>query len=383
MSYFKFHCPHCDQRIEAALKYVHVSVNCPTCKKSIVVPNPSIEDENDISGVKSSLSGLPVIERSLKIIDNLADVLEHNNNVNGSGFIKLSTVGAKDRDELAKSFYIRLADDFRTISKTEKASTASKMIDELTSLLSGIMQNSLWGFTAVIPDFELEPIAGMSHGTASYNIEHMRLFELSAGASIKGKCPLARLETLSSFVNYLRGLNVSSSAYWPLIFLRIGLKYPSSGELYRRAASKEACADSQYLLGLAFAGDFQSKSALDESIQIDYVESAKWFSMAAKQGHKSAQMKMGLAYKQGNGVQRDIATAAEFFHKAADQGLPIAQMLLASSYRCGEGVKKDEEEAAKWYQRAADQGHAEAQYCLGLVYSCGVIIPNNFGGCTS
>jgi hypothetical protein len=41
MSYFKFHCPHCGQRIEAALKYVGSQKECPTCGNSFVVPLPA------------------------------------------------------------------------------------------------------------------------------------------------------------------------------------------------------------------------------------------------------------------------------------------------------------------------------------------------------
>lgn len=49
MSYFKFHCPHCGQRIEAALKYVGAQKECPTCSKFFVVPAPStdISDTED------------------------------------------------------------------------------------------------------------------------------------------------------------------------------------------------------------------------------------------------------------------------------------------------------------------------------------------------
>jgi hypothetical protein len=41
MSYFKFHCPHCGQRIEAALKYVGSQKECPTCGNSFIVPVPA------------------------------------------------------------------------------------------------------------------------------------------------------------------------------------------------------------------------------------------------------------------------------------------------------------------------------------------------------
>jgi hypothetical protein len=325
---------------------------------------------------KSSLTGLPIIARYLEIIDKLAESLENNLDVNQSGHIALSMIGAKNRMELAKSFYIRMAKDFEQIFKTKDAASLPKLVQDLSNLLSGVMQSALWGFGAVLPDFELERIASMKRGTSEYNAENMRLFDLNM-AELKEKKGLSKAETLDSFVDFLWSLNPSYVSYWPLVLLRIGLHYPDAGNLYRYAASVEGCADSQYVLGLAYEGDATMKSTLSEDIALNYEESAKWFLMAAEQGLAGAQLKLGLAYKDGKGVTINATESAKWLRQAADQGLAQAQMYLAIAYLSGYGLPLDAEEALKWLLRAANQGYSSAQLSLGLYYLCYKSIPNH------
>ena len=53
---------------------------------------------------------------------------------------------------------------------------------------------------------------------------------------------------------------------------------------------------------------------------------------------------------------------------AAEQGDAEAQCKLGLRYRDGDGVSKDLEEAVKWFRKAAEQGYAEAQVHLGDCY---------------
>ena len=39
MNYYKFECPHCTQSVEAPEEMIGSMVDCPTCKKSIVIPH--------------------------------------------------------------------------------------------------------------------------------------------------------------------------------------------------------------------------------------------------------------------------------------------------------------------------------------------------------
>ena len=70
-------------------------------------------------------------------------------------------------------------------------------------------------------------------------------------------------------------------------------------------------------------------------------------------------------YANGEGVVEDDAEAARWYRLAADQGHAIAQSNLGVMYANGEGVVEDDAEAARWYRLAADQGLAGGQNNLG------------------
>ena len=63
-------------------------------------------------------------------------------------------------------------------------------------------------------------------------------------------------------------------------------------------------------------------------------------------------------YASGEGVPEDDAEAARWYRLAADQGHADAQNNLGLKYASGEGVVEDDAEAVRWYRLAADQGLA-------------------------
>lgn len=81
---------------------------------------------------------------------------------------------------------------------------------------------------------------------------------------------------------------------------------------------------------------------------------------AAEQGDAKAQYKLGVLYKNGQGVPHDFSEAAKWFNKAAEQGYAKAQYNLAILYYNGRGVPKDVSEAKKWLRKAAEQGDVGA-----------------------
>jgi len=92
----------------------------------------------------------------------------------------------------------------------------------------------------------------------------------------------------------------------------------------------------------------------------DRKESVKWYTMAAEQGHVEAQFRLGICYRQGEGVDRDEKEGVKWLTKSAEQGNADAQFWLGNCYEYGAGVDKDLKEAVKWYTQAAEQGDAEA-----------------------
>jgi TPR repeat protein len=88
----------------------------------------------------------------------------------------------------------------------------------------------------------------------------------------------------------------------------------------------------------------------------------------AEAGDAAAQLALGRAYQNGDGVRQNDDLAAKWYRKAADQGNAAAQNNLGVMYRAGLGVEKDKEEAMKWYHMAARQGDANAMFNIGAAY---------------
>lgn len=79
---------------------------------------------------------------------------------------------------------------------------------------------------------------------------------------------------------------------------------------------------------------------------------------AAEGGDAIAQVDLGSAYLNGDGVARDPAKAAEWWERSASQGNAKAQVLLAAALAKGDGMTKDVAKAMEWAQKAAAQGDA-------------------------
>ena len=82
-----------------------------------------------------------------------------------------------------------------------------------------------------------------------------------------------------------------------------------------------------------------------------------------------AQFRLGVCYKNGEGVAQDDAKAAEWYTKAAEQGHTEAQYELAVCYEYGLGVTEDRAKAVAWFHQAAHQRHSGAQRMLTIMAS--------------
>jgi uncharacterized protein len=79
------------------------------------------------------------------------------------------------------------------------------------------------------------------------------------------------------------------------------------------------------------------------------------------------------AYRQG-----EYATALRIIRPLARKGYAPAQFRLGLIYRNGNGVPQDYGEALKWYRKAADQGNAAAQRNLGVMLAKGLGGPQDY-----
>ena len=114
-----------------------------------------------------------------------------------------------------------------------------------------------------------------------------------------------------------------------------------------------------------------------EGVEVNYAEAAKWFRKATDQGNAEAQFNLGNMYKNGEGVEVNYAEAVKWYRNAADQEDASAQNNLGNMYDNGRGVPKDKVEAVKWYRKAADQGDDRAQNNLGIMYANGEGVPKD------
>lgn len=88
---------------------------------------------------------------------------------------------------------------------------------------------------------------------------------------------------------------------------------------------------------------------------------------------------MGMAYKNGDGVEQDPEMAIAFFKIAAELGHMLAQMAVGSYYY----ALNDCYEAIKWIGMAAELGNAEALFNMGIFYLEGMGCDQDMEKCAS
>jgi TPR repeat protein len=172
-------------------------------------------------------------------------------------------------------------------------------------------------------------------------------------------------------------------------------RYRKSALIKLRLAAIPGDAQAQYNLGRAHDATGRINFSGDSG------EAAKWYRKAADQGHVRAQVRLamrfplggrglfeekptygnaqfarGAMYHNGNGVPSDSKEAAKWFWLAADQGHVQAQYHLA--LLCfGGRVPQDYKQALKWWRLAAYQGDATAQFGLGVMCATGQGVPQD------
>ncbi len=138
-----------------------------------------------------------------------------------------------------------------------------------------------------------------------------------------------------------------------------------------RAAAQAGGAAIPALLTLANAGDLDAAFELGERYTfgeggagIDYLEAARWYRLAADQGHRGAQTRMGEAYRYGDGVKQSFAEAMRWFRIAADDGFAPAQYQVALMYLGNAGFDRDIPEYRRWLTLGARQNHVRSMEAL-------------------
>lgn len=97
----------------------------------------------------------------------------------------------------------------------------------------------------------------------------------------------------------------------------------------------------------------------------------------ATAGDAIAQLRLGEAYRKGDGLRKNEELAYQWVRKAAEQGNAAAENDLGTMYRLGEGVSLNKEEAVRWYQKSARHGSAEGMFNLGTCHYNGDGVGSN------
>jgi len=97
----------------------------------------------------------------------------------------------------------------------------------------------------------------------------------------------------------------------------------------------------------------------------DYKTAFNEWKSLAKQDHVYAQLNLGMAYRDGLGVEKNAKEAFKWYEKAASRGSDDGLHHLGNSYAYVKGVMKNKALAMKLYKEAADNGHAASMYSMG------------------
>jgi TPR repeat protein len=136
--------------------------------------------------------------------------------------------------------------------------------------------------------------------------------------------------------------------------------------------SKKALAGdtkAQLRLGIAFEFGQGVDKNVDEAIH--------WYRVAANRGDPVAQTNLGYLYETGGNGFKDLAEAAKWYLRAAVSGFARAKFNLGVLYLQGTGVEKSDEEAAHWIGQAAEAGCPRAMAALGYLYANGKGVPRD------
>lgn len=97
----------------------------------------------------------------------------------------------------------------------------------------------------------------------------------------------------------------------------------------------------------------------------------------ATAGDAMAQVKLGVAYRDGEGVQQDYAQAVTWYRAAADQQLPVAYDHLGWMHVLGHGTPRNYPEARRLFELGAQAGVARAAYNLAEMTYLGLGLTTN------
>ena len=117
---------------------------------------------------------------------------------------------------------------------------------------------------------------------------------------------------------------------------------------YFQRASDLGAADASYALAILYKEG--------HGVPADGAQSVRLLRIAAGEHILAAEVDLGIAYFNGEGVEKNASLAASYFRRAANANNPIAANRLARILAAGAGVPQDLVEAMKWHVLARAAG---------------------------
>jgi len=105
------------------------------------------------------------------------------------------------------------------------------------------------------------------------------------------------------------------------------------------------------------------------SLEKCYAEAMFLFNLVPE--FSTAQWRLGMVYRDAEGVEQDLVKAVSFFEKAANQGDPRGICDLGMCYGLGIGVDKDVKKAMALFRHGADQGHMSSVFNPAVIFMNG------------
>jgi hypothetical protein len=195
-----FVCPSCKNPIRMSMDTAGHNVTCANCRNRMLVPT--------------------TIQQAERIVDIVSGILERQEYV-FSIYLPLSKTGASNKLQLANALMIAAANTYRRIF----SSTPTPNELEIWSNFSQAAGSTMVAIALrCFPDSELQFLQSLP-GSKRFDpvamAEEKRLHGIA-----EADTAFAQIETIKSFAKYLDTLDVTSNAFWPLVYARLGLPYP-------------------------------------------------------------------------------------------------------------------------------------------------------------
>jgi TPR repeat protein len=114
-----------------------------------------------------------------------------------------------------------------------------------------------------------------------------------------------------------------------------------------------------------------------QGVEQDFREALQWFEKAAAQDDTQAMISVGFLYGNGQGVPRNYSEEMKWIRRAAEANDPAGQYDLGVMIMEGRQTPGFERESASWIDKAAQQGYPPAFMKMGLLYARGGGVPRD------